>query len=64
MTIQTKDDWIALAKATAPLMPEFMSRFSGNFSSVMVEDELTRLYRSRRLARPRGPFSRNLGVAA
>lgn len=43
MSIKTKDDWIELAKSTAPKMPDYMAEFSGNVDPSMVEAELTRL---------------------
>ena len=43
MTIKTKQDWIDLAKRTAPKMPDFMSEFSGNIQPSMIEDEMSRL---------------------
>jgi len=42
MIIKTKEDWIELAKRTAPKMPEYMSQH-GNGMTSKVEEEMTKL---------------------
>lgn len=43
MIIKTRQDWIDLAKTTAPKMPEYMAEFSGAVDPGMVEAEMERL---------------------
>lgn len=42
MIIKTKEDWIELAKATAPKMADYMVQH-GNCDPFVVEEEMTRL---------------------
>lgn len=43
MGINSKQDWIDLARVTAPKMSAYMSEFSGNIQPDMVDAEMDRL---------------------
>lgn len=47
MTIRSRQDWVDLAKATAPKMPSYMAEFSGNIQPSMIEAEMTSLVEAR-----------------
>lgn len=42
MAITTRQDWIDEARYVVPLLPEYMSRISGQVNPSIVEDELNK----------------------
>lgn len=56
MDINTKEDWVNLARETIPLLPDYMQSQSGNINPDMVLTELTGLLEAGNLQKLHGRF--------